>query len=66
VLSNVKRRLRPGGRVCVVVGDRRRLCRGLAERLGFAEEIVIERQVNRRPGRRPGDLFESVLVWRCR
>ena len=63
MLSNVRRRLRPGGRVCIVVGDRRRLYRGLAGRLGFAEEVVIERQVNRRPGRRPGDFFQSVLVW---
>jgi uncharacterized membrane-anchored protein len=64
VLRNVKRRLRRGARVCIVVGDRHRLYRGLAERLEFAGEMVIERQVNRRTGRRPGAFFESVVVWK--
>jgi len=65
VLKNVKRRLRPGGRLCIVVGDRHRLYQGLAERLGFYEEAIIERHVNRRTGRRSSDFFESVLVWRA-
>jgi len=65
VLRNVKRCLAPGGVVCVVVGDRYSLYTGLAERLGFSEELVVQRCVNRRTGRRAGDFFESVLVWRA-
>lgn len=63
VLRNVKRSLRPGGRICIVVGDRRRLYDGLAERLGFTPELALTRRVNRRTGRRAGEFYESLLVW---
>ena len=63
-LGNVARHLRPGGRACIVVGDRYGLYEGLAERLGFREETVLQRHVNRRTGRRAGDFYESILIWR--
>jgi DNA modification methylase len=63
-LGNVARRLRPGGRACIVVGDKYGLYEGLAERLGFREETVLRRHVNRRTGRRRGDFYESILIWR--
>lgn len=63
-LGNVARQLRPGGRACIVVGDKYGLYEGLAERLGFREETVLQRTVNRRTGRRAGDFCESILIWR--
>lgn len=62
--SNVSRFMRPGGRMVIVVHDRRSLYGDLARRLGFEEEIHLQRHVNRRTGRRSGDFFEDVLVWR--
>lgn len=64
-LRNVARALNPGGRVCIVVGDRHGLYDGLTARLGFSEEVVLHRHVNRRTGRRRADFYESVLVWRA-
>jgi SAM-dependent methyltransferase len=63
-LRNALHSLRPGGRMCIVVGDRYGLYQGLAERLGLAEEGVLHREVNRRTGRRAGGFCESILIWR--
>jgi DNA modification methylase len=63
-LGNVARQLRPGGRACIIVGDRYGLYEGLAGRLGFREETALQRNVNRRTGRRAGEFYESILVWR--
>lgn len=62
--ANVAQSLRPGARMVVVVHDNRRLYDQIADRLGFAVECRLRRHVNRRTGRRAGDFFEDVLVWR--
>lgn len=62
--SNVARSMPPGGRMVVVVHDRRDLYEGLAAKLGYTVEYRLQRHVNRRTGRRAGDFFEDVIVWR--
>ncbi len=63
-LANVSKALCPGGRMVVIVHDRRDLYAELGMRLGFQTELRLRRHVNRRTGRRSGDFFEDVLVWR--
>jgi hypothetical protein len=48
--------------VLVVVNDRRELYPEILERSGLRLVDRLERHVNRRTGRRPGEYFESVLV----
>ncbi len=62
--SNVARSISTGVRMVVVVHDRRDLYEGLAAKLGYAVEYRLQRHVNRRTGRRAGDFFEDVIVWR--
>ena len=64
VFGNVKQYLQPGCRLVVVVHDRRDLYRQIAERLNFEVETELRRHVNRRTGRRAGEFFESIFVWR--
>jgi hypothetical protein len=64
VLARVRAALRRGGRVCIVVNDRRGLYPEILERAGLRLEERLERHVNRRTGRRAGEYFESILVAR--
>jgi SAM-dependent methyltransferase len=64
VLENVRRALRPGARVVIVVNDRRDLYPAILERAGLRLEERYRRHVNRRTGRRAGEFFEDVLVAR--
>lgn len=64
VFSNVKRSLSQDGVVVVVVGDRHGLYDDIADSCGLYLETRLERQVNRRTGRRAGDFYESILIWR--
>jgi hypothetical protein len=64
VLANARSRLVLGGRVCIVVNDRRNLYPEILERAGLRLEERLERHVNRRTGRRAGEYFESILVCR--
>ena len=61
---NVKKGLARGGRMVVVVNDKLDLYGEIAERTGFKIEAHLQRHVNRRTGRRAGDFFESVFVWK--
>ena len=55
----------PSGRHLIVVAhDRSDLYGGIAEILDVIVEGVITRHVNRRTGRRAGEFFESVFIWR--
>jgi DNA modification methylase len=53
-----------GGRVVIVVNDRRELYPQILERSGLELEQRYQRHVNRRTGRRAGEYFEDVLVAR--
>jgi len=53
-----------GGHLIVVANDRLNLYGAIAETVGVKVEAVINRHVNRRTGRRSGEFYESVFVWR--
>lgn len=63
-LGNLARRMVPGGRMVIVIGDRHGLYEDMASELGLEPEAKLERHVNRRTGRRNSAFFESVLIWR--
>jgi hypothetical protein len=65
VFANVATSLQPRSRLVIIVNDKRDLYDGIASSLGFAVEYRLERHVNRRTGRRAGDFFEDVMVWRA-
>lgn len=62
--SNVAAAMPRAARMVIVVHDRRDLYDDLAAKLGFTVEYRLQRHVNRRTGRRAGDFFEDVIVWR--
>ncbi len=64
VFRNVKRSLSEDGRMVVIVNDKFGLYDEIRERTGMSLEHRLERHVNRRTGRRSGDFYESVLVWK--
>ncbi len=64
VLGNVRRFLRPGAPVVIVVNDRRELYPSILERAGLVLDQRLRRHVNRRTGRRAGEFYEDVLVAR--
>lgn len=55
-----------GGRIIVVAGDKDGLYGKIADLVGVEVENVIQRHVNRRTGRRSGEFYESVFIWRKR
>ena len=66
VLANARRYLKPSGIAVIVVGDRENLYTDeLAKDLDFRLVERLRRHVNRRTGRRNGDFFEDVLVWKA-
>ena len=62
VLRRAGAALRRGGRLVVVVNDRRGLYDGILDAAGLRLEDRMLRHVNRRTGRRKGEYFEEVLV----
>ena len=62
ILERARRALAPGGRIVVVVNDRRGLYEGILAEAGLRLEERSARHVNRRTGRRNGEYFEDVLV----
>ena len=64
VFRNVERSLSSGGAMVVIVNDKFGVYDEIRERTGMSLEAQLERHVNRRTGRRSGDFYESVLVWR--
>ena len=62
VLARARGALRRGGRIVIVVNDRRNLYEGILAAAGLHVEDRIRRHVNRRTGRRKGEYFEEVLV----
>ena len=61
---NVRKSLKSGGRMVVIVNDKRDLYDEIRESVGMRLEARVERHVNRRTGRRAGAFFESVLLWK--
>lgn len=62
ILARAGAALAPGGRIVVVVNDRRGLYDGILSDAGLRLEERLVRHVNRRTGRRKGEYFEEVLV----
>ena len=56
----------PGGRMVVVAADKANLYPTIAQQVGVEVEAVLQRHVNRRTGRRSGEFYESVFIWRKR
>ena len=65
VFRNMKQYLTGDARLVVVVHDRKDLYPEIAERLNFRIEAEMHRKVDRRTGRRAGEFFESVFVWKA-
>jgi len=64
VFTHAAQHMRPGSPAVVVVHDKHDLYPEIASACGFKVECVIERHVNRRTGRRAGEFFEEIYVWR--
>ncbi|HEX2324055.1 MAG TPA: DNA methyltransferase [Chloroflexota bacterium] len=64
VLRRAAAGLPAGAPVLVVAADRHHLYPEIAALAGLEPRDVLQRQVNRRTGRRAGDFYESVFVWR--
>ena len=66
VFANALSAMNPGGRLIVVAGDKDNLYPSIGEMLGVEVETVVQRHVNRRTGRRSGEFYESIFIWRKR
>ena len=64
VFQNVAKNMPAGAPVIVVAGDRHELYPEIARMAGLDEDIVLQRHVNRRTGRRSGEFYESIFIWR--
>jgi hypothetical protein len=62
ILCRAGEALAPGGRVVIVVNDRRGLYDGILADAGLRLQQRTARHVNRRTGRRKGEYYEDVLV----
>jgi hypothetical protein len=62
VLLRARNALGRGGKVVVVVNDRRGLYEDILAEAGLRLDERVRRHVNRRTGRRRGEYFEDVLV----
>lgn len=66
VFAHAAQHMRSGSPAVVVVHDKHDLYPEIAGACGFEVECVIERHVNRRTGRRAGEFFEEIYIWRRR
>lgn len=64
VLRNAYAAMPSGGRFIIVAGDKYDLYDEIARICDVEVEAVLKRHVNRRTGRRAGEFFESVFIWR--
>jgi hypothetical protein len=64
VFRRLSEKLKPGGRMIVVAGDRSDLYGEIAKMAGVEVEATVLRHVNRRTGRRSSEFYESVFIWR--
>jgi hypothetical protein len=64
VFENVRRHLRPGARVIIVIDDARSLYDRILGEAGFIIDERRRRRVNRRTGRRKSEFVEEIIVAR--
>lgn len=64
VFRNAAQSLPSNAPIIVVAGDRHNLYSEIREMAGLQEEAVLQRHVNRRTGRRSGEFYESIFIWR--
>lgn len=64
VFINALKYMPTGGRLVVVAGDKHNLYPEIAKACNIIEESVIKRHVNRRTGRRSGEFYETVFIWK--
>jgi DNA modification methylase len=64
VFANVRQSLSKNGVVVIVVYDKNNLYESIASQAGYRAEEKLLRHVNRRTGRRAGDFFEEIIIWR--
>lgn len=66
VFRNACSSMPPGGHLVIVAGDKYELYDKIARLCDVEVEGVLNRHVNRRTGRRAGEFYESVFIWRKR
>lgn len=66
VFQNVMGSMPIGSPLIVIAGDKANLYDGIAELIDVEVEAIVKRHVNRRTGRRSGEFYESVFIWRKR
>ena len=64
VLQRASRVMPSGSPLVVIAGDKHELYDEIAKLCGVEVEAVVQRHVNRRTGRRAGEFYESVFIWR--
>jgi len=64
VFRNALLSMPSGAPVIVVAGDRADLYPQIGKMVGIEVEAIVQRHVNRRTGRRSGEFYESVFIWR--
>lgn len=64
VFQNALGSMRSGGHLIVIANDKYDLYEGIARNLKVEVEGVVHRHVNRRTGRRSGEFYESIFIWR--
>ncbi|MBD1921840.1 class I SAM-dependent methyltransferase [Microcoleus sp. FACHB-831] len=66
VFRNALDSMPAGSRLIVIAGDKANLYGQIADFIGVEVEAIVQRHVNRRTGRRSGEFYESVFIWRKR
>ena len=64
VFSNAAISMKDNGVMIIVAGDRYNLYNDIAAKAGLIVQDVVERNVNRRTGRRSSKFYESVFIWK--
>jgi DNA modification methylase len=64
VFQRIVEILPSGGRIIVIARDPANLYGEIAAQIGVETEAVLQRHVNRRTGRRSGEFYEAVFIWR--
>lgn len=64
VFANCLQAMPHGGVLIIVANDKSNLYPKIGANLGIHEDAIIHRHVNRRTGRRSGEYYESIFIWR--